>query len=79
MDQNAFKVRRLPVCNNRWSFKKFTVDGFSVEFLHIFFYVLVELLDENHEYWECISVSFMTIFQQVIVVSVADFSEFIIN
>ena len=24
VEQNAFKVRRLPVCNNRWSLKKFT-------------------------------------------------------
>ena len=24
VDQNVFKVRRLPVCNNRWSLKKFS-------------------------------------------------------
>ena len=30
----------------------FPVDGFSAKYLHAFF-VLVKLLDENHEYWEC--------------------------
>ena len=59
----------------------FPVDGFSAKFLHTFF-VLVKLLNcwmKIMNIGNVISVSFMTIFQQVIAVSVADLSEFIID
>ena len=37
MDQNAFKVRWLSVCNNMLSFERlFVVDGFADKFIHIF-------------------------------------------
>ena len=78
MDQDASKVKRLSVCNNRWSFP---VDGFSAKYLHAFF-VLVKLLNcwmKIVNIGNVICVSFMAIFQQVIAVYMADLSEFIID
>ena len=73
------KVRRLPVCNNRWSFKSFPDDGFSAMFLHTFFMSWLNCWMKIMNIGNVICVSFMAIFQQVIAVYVADLSEFIID
>ena len=76
MDQNALKVRRLPVCNNRW---RFPVDGFSAKFLHAFFMFWLNCWMKIMNIGNVFCVSFMAVFQGVIAVYVADISEFSID
>ena len=77
-----FMVRRLPVCNNRWSLKKISCLCIFCNVSPYIFNVFVKFLNccmKIVNIRNVICVSFFTIFQQVIAVYVADISEFIKN